>query len=352
MNEIENGRVAPGRRRTPVTTTSIEEAATTADVDLAGIDPVHWAETRERVAILRAWCANGRHPRHEALAAAARMGTTVSHFYRLVATWKRHRDARLVSGHSTRRGDTRHAQAIAAAAQAIITRVIDARGTEARFTDVLAEVRSECAAADVTPPSSGLVHKMMMRARQSSTGGTTGKADDVAVAVVSCLLPVALNGGTVDAPELVLAVERPGGIIVGHRMVIGEDVVAEARTLLGDLAARAGGRILVAAPLADAVNQGAVNQGAVDQDAVDQDAVGDEPNAAPPPLVIAQDARIEVSSRSTLLSTMLGSYIDSIPIRHRGHATRAPGPWRPLSPADAVAAVDLAVAAHNARRRG
>lgn len=195
MNDMEDGRLASGH-----------DAGAT-DIDLMGIDPLHWADTRERVAILRGWCANARHSRSEALAAAARMGVTVSHFYRLVSAWKKHRDARLVSGHNGRRGDTRDqhgARPVTDNARAIMDRVIGRRGTEARFTDVRAEVRSECAAAGIAPPSSGLVHKAMMRARQAQSGAAAGPIDDVAVAVVECLLPVMAGDGTVATPELVL----------------------------------------------------------------------------------------------------------------------------------------------------
>ena len=335
MDDIDNGRVALGRTHASAASQRREYA----DVDLTGIDPVHWAETRERVAILRAWCANGRHPRSEALAAAERMGVTVSHFYRLVAAWKKHRDARRVSGHPTRRGDTREPRSDPTEAQAIMNRVINERGTEARFTDVLTEVRSVCARAGVAAPSSSLVHKMMMRARQAPASGMAWAVDDVALAVVNCLLPVIADGGTVDAPDLVLAVERPGGIIVGHHLVTSGNATAEAREMLACLTASTDRHLLVAATLA----------GAVDLDA---ESVGSDISPTGTPRARAHEARIEVVRRSTLLSTTLGSYIDSIPIRHRRRPDRAPGPWKPLSPADAVAAVDLAVAAHNAARRG
>lgn len=345
MEDIERRRVAPDRTRVSAAhsfpTRVVDAAADTAptDIDLTGVDPVHWAETRERVAILRAWCANGRHPRREAIAAAERMGTTVSHFYRLVATWKRHRDARSVSGHPARRGDARQSRSVPTEAQAIMGRVIDERGTGARFTDVRAEVMSECAVAGVAPPSSGLIHKAMMRARQAPAGGTTGQVEDVALAVVSCLLPVDAGGVTVNAPELVLAVERPGGIIVNHHLAIDGDVVTGARGLLNGLAAPNGGRIVVAATLAGAVDD--------DPDGIGRDACPSDGSRS-----LMRGAHVEMVRRSTLLSTTLGGFIDSIPIRHRSHATRAPGPWRPLSAADAIRAVDLAIAAHNARRRG
>ena len=266
------------------------------------------------------------------------MGTTVSHFYRLVATWKKHRDARRVSGHPSRRGTDTSTQWFAGEARSIMMRVIEEHGRDARITDVLAAVRTDCAAAGVAPPSASLVHKMMMRARQAPVPGTAGEVDDVALAVVSCLLPVIAVGGSVDAPDLVLAVERPGGIIVGHRLVTDADATAAAREMLAGLAASTGRPIIVAAPLADAVDRDAEVVGH-----------GASPNGGP--RVRAQDARIQVVRRSTLLSTTLGSYIDSIPIRHRRYPDRAPGPWKPLSPTDAVAAVDIAVAAHNAARR-
>ncbi len=335
MEDHDIGRPAPGRPRassTPATDNNVDGASDTAGLDLTGIDPVHWAETSERVAILRAWCANGRHPRKEAIEAAERMGTSVTHFYRLVATWKKHRDARLVSGHPARRGEERAPKSMPANARAIMRRVVAARGPEARFTDVRNEVRSECATAGVRAPSSGMVHREMMRGRQSGAAAMGGVPDDIAVAAVACLLPVTMDGRGIDAPDLVLAVERPCGTILAHRLVLNGDAVGAAQEIVARLAAITDVPIVVAAALGRAVDADAQTAGSR--------------------RAREHGVRIKVATRSTLLSTTLGNYLDSIPIRHRRHAARAPGPWKPLSPADAVAALDLAVAAHNAARRG
>ena len=331
MEDSHNGRPAPERTRASATG-SAETPAEGTGIDLTGIDPVHWAEASERVRILRAWCANGRHPRKEALEAAERMGTSVTHFYRLVATWKKHRDARLVSGHPARRGAERAPKSMPDDARAIMRRVVAERGPAARFTDVRKQVRSECAAAGVRAPSSGMVHREMMRDRQSGAPAIGGAPRDIAVAAVACLLPVMIEGGVIDTPNLVLAVERPGGVIVAHRLVLNGDAVGAAREVVERLSANPDVPIVVVPALGRAVEAGA-------------------PTASPSD-ARAPGVRIEVTTRSTLLSTTLGSYIDSIPIRHRRHTARSPGPWKPLSPADAVAAVDLAIAAHNAARRG
>jgi hypothetical protein len=332
MEDDEHGRSAPGRTRAPTTRATDVTTVGHAGVDVSGIDPVHWAETSERVAILRAWCAEERHARREVIEAAERMGTSVTHFYRLVATWKKFRDARRVSGHPARRGDERAPKSMPADARAILRRVAAARGPEARFSDVLAEVRSECADAGVRAPSSGMVHREMMRVRQTGISAKGGTPGDVAIAVVACLLPVTAEGSTIEAPDLVLAVERPNGTILAHRLVLDGNTIGAAREVLASVTAIPSASIVVAGALGEAV----------DEDAPAGESVRER----------AHGVGIGVATRSTLLSTTLGSYLDSIPIRHRRHTARAPGPWRPLSAADATAAVDLAVAAHNAARRG
>lgn len=330
MKDIEHGRSTPGGTRAPAA--PYDGGGAAIGVDLTGIDPVHWAETAERVTILRAWCTTRRHTAAEAVAAAGRLCVGVKHFYRLVATWKRYRDVRRVSGHPVRRGDERGARSVAADAHAIAQRVIDGRGPSARFTDVLSDVNSMCAEAEIAAPSSGMVHRTLMRARQSATLSADTAPQDVAVGVVACVLPVATHGGTVDAPDLVLAVERPGGRIVAHRLVPDGDRMEGARALLEGLSAASSLPIVVSASLGEALDE--AQAGGVSSRAG------------------TQNAPIKVSSRSMLLSTTLGSYIDSIPIRHRRHAARAPGPWSPLKPAAAVTAIDCAVAAHNASRAG
>lgn len=294
-------------------------------VDLSGVDPVHWAETRERVRILRDWVAGGRHTRMEGEAAAARMGVSVAHFYRLVATWKKHRDARLVSGQSALRGEPRARRSVTTAARAGVDAAIARLGADARYVDVLAAVRAACVSADISAPSAGTIHNILMRARRSDGSSAQAPREDVAVASVAVLLPVEIDGIVIDAPDLVLAVERPGGRILHHRLVVDGDRTAVASDMLVALSTVDDAPIIVAPSLAAAV-------------------IGkSEPR---------QSTRASVAKHATLLTRALGDAIDNLPIRHRPHARRATAPWRPLSQDDAVAAIDMAVAAHNAARRG
>lgn len=72
MEGIEHERMAPGSAR--VSTEADCCVSKVIRENLMGIDPVHWAETEKRIAILNSWCATKRHAAADAVAAAERMG--------------------------------------------------------------------------------------------------------------------------------------------------------------------------------------------------------------------------------------------------------------------------------------
>ncbi|MDH7971291.1 hypothetical protein QH494_03785 [Sphingomonas sp. AR_OL41] len=296
-----------------------------APIDLTGVDPIHWAEARRRVAILRDWCAVKRHSRAQCVAAAVRMGVSVKHFERLVVTWKRFGEARRISGSGSRRGETRASHAMPAATRTAIDEAISALGPAARFTDILAEVERRCRDADTPPPSYGMIHYVLMRTRSVQAPGGESQPCEIRIARVACVLPVALDGRVEFTPELVLAVGAPDGIILGHRTAFDGDVVVAAAEVIRDIVDMGGNTpVFVAANLVGALHA-----------------------------ATATDAGTQINAATTseLLITLLGSHIDSIPIRHRRGARVRAWPAEPLCEVDWKMAIEQAVAAHNGTRQ-
>lgn len=295
-----------------------------APVDLTGVDPIHWAEARRRVAILREWCATKRHSRAQCVEAAARMGVSVKHFERLVVTWKRFGEARRVSGSGSRRGEPRTSRAMPEATRLAIDAAITALGPTARFTDILAEVGRRCHDAGIPAASYGMVHYVLMRARAVQAAGGTGGVHEIRIARVACILPVVLDGRIEELPEVVLAVSAPDGMIVAHHAAVDGDLADATAKVIGDiLRSGANAPVTLAAHLAETL-----------------DAAGARP----------ANAQIIDATASELVTTLLGSHIDSIPIRHRRGARIRAWPAEPLNQADAAMAIDLAVDAHNRAR--
>ena len=130
----------------------------------------------------------------------------------------------------------------------------------------------------------------------------------------------------VAAPELVMAVDRSNGVILDYRLAMQGNKVEAARQLLADLTCTDEGPEIIAAELADAVD----------------DAIS----------ACGQGARFVLAGGSTLLTTILGDSIGTIAIRHRRRPPSAIASAQTLDAADAVVALRQAVRAHNAARLG
>lgn len=318
------------------------------DIDLSGVDPVHWAETRRRVEILRQWCAVPRHTKADGEAAAARMGVSAKHFARLVTAWRKHGDAVRISGHPARRGDRRMFRTLSDSTVEAVTTAIERLGPRARSGDIEREAARLCALADVPPPSTGMFHNLLMRARQLAPGSPTrgdsdgtsppalrgrdGERDEgrrVLIGRVSIRLPIQCGDDVHFEPDLLLAVRADGSAIIGHRLVTKNDLETDAQALIFEILASRGelhiGGLTIARELADGVRLFR----------------GSEP-LGPQGLVI--------SGTSRLLSNLLGSYIDSVPIRHNRRPSSAIKLIEPLTLDDGERAVRLAIEGFNRAR--
>ena len=294
------------------------------DIDLSRVDPRRWAETRRRVGVITAWTAKARHTRGECERAAASLGLTPKHFMRLVAAWKKHRDASRIDGLGFRRGVQQPARHLQTGTRAIVEAVIDELGAGTPSGEVEAEVQRRCAATDVAPPSTGMVHNLLMRARQRDRAGAAPPG--ILVGRISCILPTMAEDGTAArCVTVVVAVRVPGAAITAHRVVWEEERLgAAADHVLADITATgASVPITLARSLADTATQVADRTG----------------------------TGVVVAAGSEILAAVLGSWLGGIPIRHRRrsrpNAANVPAIDAPLSREDAETAIRLAIEVHN-----
>jgi hypothetical protein len=295
--------------------------ASSAPIDLSGVDPTRWAETRRRVAILREWCAKPRHSKAEAIAAAARMGVSIGQFNRLVATWKAHEDVVRISGANRRRGAAQAHSSLPQATRAAINGAITTLGPDASFTSILAEATRLCRTAATPTASYGMVHYLIMRARRDRGSPSEGRSGRLLVGHVEALLPISDDKGGSLTPTLLLAVEEDSRRIVAHRLLTHPAPwTSDLASLLAEIAQdpRSDSRVIVAV-------------------------AGD--------LDLPDGADVVRAGGPRLLAPVLGSHLDTLPLRHQrtrqGETRRVPGD--PVSKLDAHLAVNAAIRAHNDR---
>lgn len=288
-------------------------------IDLTGVEPTQWVETRKRVQVLRDWCAKARHSEQERADAAAKMGVSVGHFARLVMVWRAHGDPKQISGANRRRGAAANSNGLSGETRSRIDAAIKTLGAHASYTQIRQEAARRCQAAGVPEASEGMVHYMVMRARRDapSQQHSTGR---VLVGQVHVLLPLESPDGGVRIPKLLLAVEEGTRRIIGHNLVTPDEQAEQVTSLLKE----------ITAPRSPAHR---------------------------PTIVLARNLpapqRVAVVRKggARLLSPTMGSHLDTLPLRHQrarpGETRKAPG--KAVSEADALLAIHFAVAAHNAR---
>lgn len=295
------------------------------DIDLSGVDPRRWAETRRRIGIIREWIAGGRHSKQEGAEYAERIGLSYKQFMRLVSAWKKHGEPARLDGAGMKRGATRESRMPPVTRQAVMD-AIAALGPDARFVDVVREAERRSREAGTHAPSAGMIHYMLMRARQQA--GPRAGAPEVLIGRIGCRLPMIDGEEVTSTPELIVAVLAPEGIIVAHELVLAGDIdLAFAKVLAQTVPARAG-------------------------DLRERQVVLGKELSVGRELASCLPARFRVAPVGQDLARLLGSFIGTIPIRHRIRSSKtAPAAVdSPLSVADAIRAIQIAVEAHNAAR--
>lgn len=305
------------------------------DIDLSGVDPRRWGETRRRIEIIREWIAGGRHTKQEGDEYAERIGLNYKQFMRLVSAWKKHGDPTKLDGAGMKRGERRDSRMPEATSQAVLD-AIAALGPDARFVDVAAEAGRRCRDASTPAASTGMIHYLLMRARQQA-GPRTGD-QEILIGRVGCRMPTIIEDRIVPTPELIVAVLAPEGIIIAHELVVESDRLAAAASVLSQVLAQVLPEAL-AQPASSKAWKGRPIILAKELD------VGSK-------LARSMPALLKVAPGSPELARLLGSYIGTIPIRHRIRAANfAPAAVdAPLAPADARRAIGIAVQAHNTAR--
>lgn len=292
--------------------------------DLSGVDPARWPEIRRRIATLDEFIAYKRPAARLRRRYAKRLGLSESQFLHLARVWRMKRDPASIPGARSRIA-VKRAPRLPAASVEIARSVIDELGPLARRRDVLAQVAERSREAGVAIPSDTTITNMLAEARATAPPGDDA-APELLVDGCSVKLPVAADGDVV-MPRVLLAVALP------ERRIVGFEISCTSADRLS--ATRLMATVRASAP------EGAmpINVRAPHASPAERTEIG----AVPP----------EHARNRPTLARVLGDRIGDLGIIHQeGKARRATAlvgarHASALAPADAVRAIENAIAIHN-----
>ncbi len=188
------------------------------DIDMTGVDPLRWTETRRRVGVVVEFVAIDMPTETDRKRHAERLGLSVNQFMALVRAWRTHRNAASIACSGAYRGASRRPSRLSVdgEAKAIAARVIEENGPNAPFVSLVAAVMARCGQVGCVPPSRSTIWNMVSRKRQ------TAMREDGGVVVATCRvrLPVDVDG-LIDLPTIVLAVRIGDGAVLAAAMPAG-----------------------------------------------------------------------------------------------------------------------------------
>jgi hypothetical protein len=295
-------------------------------IDLSGVDPARWPEIRRRVDVLERYNAIPEPSQRSRRAFADSLGLGEAHFGYLARIWRERRNPADLPGahskHRVKRADRLPPTSVDVARIAIVD-----MGPMARRKDVIAEVGRRCRRSGVPSPSNSTIANMLGKARSRLTTPTPFQPE-ILIDVCAAKLPAAWKE-IVVMPHVLMAVLLPERVVVAHEVSIDPDTSPSLNGLMEKLrsAATPGGRLLrVRAPHLNALQRGAI--GAVE--------LPNRPSGLP--------------TLGRVLTPMLGG-LGLIYQFSRARPTSSLLKARhasPLTTPDVEAAIDRAVAAHNA----
>jgi hypothetical protein len=183
---------------------------TMKNLDLSGIDPLRWAETRARVATIESYIAI-KHPTDaEMLEHAARLGLGKTQFLGLVRAWQAHGTAVALAG-TVRQRTRRQWRSLSKTTNAIMAETLDRLGPDVKLAQATKAIEVAFGAEGLKAPSRQTIWRRLMALR-ADKGSASGVGD---VIVAKCFLELPTLVGT-DAvlPVLVLAADPSDGRIL------------------------------------------------------------------------------------------------------------------------------------------
>lgn len=185
--------------------------------DYSGIDATRVPEARRRVAALNAYLKLYSPTKADTMHFAGILGLSRVQFGRLVRVWRDHRDpSLLVIG---KRGASTRDYGVVERAIEIAQAVIEEADTNAKLTEVAAEVNRRCAIEKLRAPSQATIWTYIKKAR--AIGGHAANNEPPRIVIGRMWFRLPVNEMPADAmPMLLAAVLLPERFIVAHAISV------------------------------------------------------------------------------------------------------------------------------------
>ncbi|MBD8640269.1 hypothetical protein [Sphingomonas sp. CFBP 13733] len=189
-------------------------------LDMSGVDPLRWAEVRERVAVVVAYLTINGPTEDDRMDHAARLGLGRTQFLKLVRAWRAHETAVAIAGAKPKREKARTGwRALPPASEGVMRETLERLGPDVRPSVATAAVTAALKAKGLQSPDRSTVWRRLMAIRRDR--GYVADAGDVVVAECRVRLPV-LADGTISMPSLLIAARASDGRIAAALPLAGE----------------------------------------------------------------------------------------------------------------------------------
>jgi len=181
-------------------------------LDMSGVDPMRWAEVRERVAVIVGYLTIDKPTEEDRMAHAARLGLGRTQFLKLVRTWRTHQTAVAIAGAKPKREKARKGwRALPAASERVMSETLERLGPDVKPSVATSAVTAALREKGLQSPDRATVWRRLMAIRRER--GFVADAGDVVVAECRVRLPVLANG-TISMPSLLIAACAIDGRII------------------------------------------------------------------------------------------------------------------------------------------
>lgn len=186
-------------------------------VTMKGVAPTRWNEIRKRVGVLQRFSKIEKPSATHLQEAADELGLSANQFKRLMRSWRIHRDPTMLNGAGAPESKRAHRKdGLDKSVLGIIKAAISLHGAHEPLTVIAATVRAECERRMLKLPSNGAVWKAVQAARRTA-GPVMGGDQEILIGRVWADLPVAVgrDDESLQRPELLMALQLPERRIIG-----------------------------------------------------------------------------------------------------------------------------------------
>ncbi|MBB3349277.1 hypothetical protein [Sphingomonas sp. BK069] len=201
-------------------------------IDLSGVDPVRVPEARRRIEAIRTYMGIGNPSTADAVRIGESVGLSRWRFVRLVAAWRKHRDAKLLV--MDRRNDSGPAPSISPVVAGILREVMREVGTGATTRSIAERLEARCSEIGLDAPARPTIWREL---RKMQAGGSSPVSGPPRIVIARMWFQLPAEGQRPGAmPVALIAVMLPERFILARRVSVDPDAPLDVEALVEDVA--------------------------------------------------------------------------------------------------------------------